>query len=48
MEQKKCAPSKKFSEDSCFTYDILQKIAKKYNEKFNGNIDLKLPKSKLV
>jgi hypothetical protein len=48
MEQKKCAPSKKFSDGSCFTYDILQSIAKKYNEKYNDNINLKLPKSELV
>jgi len=47
---KKCAPSKKYTDGSCFTLDALHDIARKYNEKNKQNkIDYKsLSKKKLV
>ncbi len=36
----KCAPSKKFSEGSCFTYDNLKKIALEYNNNHTDKIHL--------
>ncbi len=44
----KCAPSKKYSDGSCFTIDSLKKIASNYNKKNANKIDLNLDKSKLV
>lgn len=44
----KCAPSKKYDNGSCFTYEALIKIAKKYNEKNKDKIDISLPKEELV
>jgi hypothetical protein len=36
----KCAPSKKFTEGSCFTYDNLKKIADEYNNNHTDKIQL--------
>lgn len=44
----KCAPSKKYSDGSCFTEDSLKKIASNYNKKNSNKIDLNLPKAELV
>jgi len=44
----KCAPSKKFSDGSCFTLDALVKIAQNYNKKNTDKIDLTLSKNDLV
>ena len=45
---KKCAPSKKYTDGSCFTHDALIKIATKYNEKNKDKIDIILSKEELV
>lgn len=45
---KRCAPSKKYTDGSCFSYESLIKIAKKYNEKYNDKIDVSLSKDQLV
>lgn len=45
---KRCAPSKKYTDGSCFSYESLIKIAKKYNEKYNDKIDVSLNKDQLV
>ena len=45
---KKCAPSKKFSDGSCFTYDALKKIAENYNKKNSDKINLSLKKDSFV
>ena len=37
---KKCAPSKKYQDGSCFTFDSLKKIANAYNAKSNISIEL--------
>jgi hypothetical protein len=45
----KCAPSKKYTDGSCFTIDVLKKIALNYNNKNTKNkIDLNLTKPELV
>jgi hypothetical protein len=45
----KCAPSKKYIDGSCFTIDVLKKIAQNYNNKNNNNkINLNLSKAELV
>jgi len=45
----KCAPSKKYTDGSCFTKDSLQKIADSFNKRNNNNkIPTSLPKDKLV
>ena len=45
----KCAPSKKYTEGSCFTIDVLKKIAQNYNNKNKNNkINLNLTKAGLV
>jgi hypothetical protein len=44
----KCAPSKKYSNGSCFSLDTLIKIAKNYNTKNKDKIDINLPKQELV
>ena len=43
-----CAPNKVFEENSCFSIEDLQQIAKEYNEEYQTNIDLSLPKKLLV
>ncbi len=44
----KCAPSKNYSDGSCFTLDSLKKIATNYNKKNSNKIDINLPKAQLV
>jgi hypothetical protein len=44
----KCAPSKKYSDGSCFTFESLKKIASNYNKKNANKINLNLSKSELV
>jgi hypothetical protein len=44
----KCAPSKKYTNGSCFTLDSLKKIADSYNKRNKQSIDTTLPKEKLV
>jgi hypothetical protein len=44
----KCAPSKKYTNGSCFTLDSLKKIADSYNQRNDNKIDLNLSKDKLV
>lgn len=44
----KCAPSKKYTNGSCFTIDALQKIAQSYNQRSSDKIDVTLSKEKLV
>ena len=44
----KCAPGKKYVDGSCFSLDVLKKIATKYNEKNSNKIDLNLGKTELV
>jgi hypothetical protein len=44
----KCAPSKDYSDGSCFTLDSLKKIATNYNNKNSNKIDLNLSKAQLV
>jgi hypothetical protein len=44
----KCAPSKKYTDGSCFTIDILKKITINYNKKNKNKINLNLTKEKLV
>jgi hypothetical protein len=48
INDNKCAPSKKYINGSCFSYDSLKKIAYKYNINNNDNININLPKTKLV
>jgi hypothetical protein len=44
----KCAPSKKFSDGSCYTLESLKLIASKYNEKSKNKIDITDDKQELV
>jgi hypothetical protein len=44
----KCAPSKKYTNGSCFTIDSLKQIAQNFNKINSNKIDIKLPKEKLV
>jgi hypothetical protein len=44
----KCAPSKKYSDGSCFNLESLKKIATNYNKKNSNKIDINLSKSELV
>lgn len=44
----KCAPSKKYSDGSCFTLDSLKKIALNYNKKNTNKIDVNMSKAQLV
>ena len=44
----KCAPSKKYSDGSCFTIESLKKIASNYNKKNSNKINLNLSKAELV
>jgi hypothetical protein len=46
--KEKCAPDKKFNDDSCFTLESLQLIAKKYNEINNNKINITNNKKELV
>lgn len=45
---KKCAPSKKFKDKSCFSHTSLKKIADSYNKRYKTNISLDLSKKELV
>jgi hypothetical protein len=47
-DDKKCAPSKKYTDGSCFSNESLIKIANKYNEKNTDKIDITLSKKELV
>ena len=48
-KEKRCAPSKKYSEGSCFTFDNLKDIAKQINNKFTSvNINLNQTKKELL
>ena len=42
----KCAPSKKFTDGSCFTFDNLKTIADEYNKKHSDKINLNNMKKK--
>ena len=44
----KCAPTKKYQDGSCFTYESLKKIAESYNTRNNDKIDTSLNKEALV
>lgn len=44
----KCAPSKKYSDGSCFPIETLKKIGENYNKKNNNKINLNLSKGELV
>ena len=46
----KCAPSKKYTDGSCFTYKSLQQIATNYNnrQRIKNKIDINLSKDELV
>jgi hypothetical protein len=44
----KCAPSKKYTDGSCFTLESLKKIAESYNKRNPKKISLELSKEKLV
>jgi hypothetical protein len=44
----KCAPSKKFTNGSCFSVETLKKIAQNYNNKNKNKIDINLSKEELV
>lgn len=44
----KCAPTKKYTDGSCFTIEQLKNIAKSYNERNSEKIDLSLDKKQLV
>lgn len=51
MSDTKCAPSKKYKDGSCFTYDILQKMVIQYNKKIKNpseHLDYNEPKPVLV
>ena len=47
-QDKKCAPSKKYLNGSCFSLDILKKIANNYNNKNSNKINLNSSKLELV
>jgi len=44
----KCAPSKKFSDGSCYTLESLKLIASKYNERSENKININSDKKQLV
>ncbi len=44
----KCAPSKNYSDSSCFSHEALKKIADNYNNKNDDKINLNISKSELV
>lgn len=44
----KCAPSKKFTEGSCFTFTNLFKIAEEYNKNNSDKINLNNMKKKKI
>ena len=44
----KCAPSKKYTDGSCFTLESLQRIAKAYNNKYGNKIKITDNKKELV
>jgi hypothetical protein len=48
IEQKKCAPGKKYEDGSCFTLEALKEIADNYNKKNKDKIDTDLDKTGLV
>jgi len=47
-DDKKCAPSKKYTDGSCFTIDSLKKIAEHYNTKYGNKIKITDDKKELV
>lgn len=48
IQDMKCAPSKKYTNGSCFEFDSLKKIAENFNKRSDDKIDLTLSKEKLV
>lgn len=48
QQSMKCAPSKKYTDGSCFTINSLKQIAENFNQRNSDKIDVKLPKDKLV
>jgi hypothetical protein len=48
INDKKCAPSKKYLNGSCFTLNNLKIIAQKYNEKNDDKININASKEELV
>jgi hypothetical protein len=48
MSDTKCAPSKKYTDGSCFSEETLKKIANNYNKLNSDKININLPKKKLV
>lgn len=44
----KCAPSKKYTDGSCFSIDSLKKIAENYNKRSSNKININQPKEKIV
>ena len=48
INDSKCAPGVKYENGSCLSEANLKYIAKKYNEKYNENIDINLSKKELV
>lgn len=48
-EEKKCAPSKRYKDGSCFSDMSLKKIVESYNKRNNSKrIDINLPRAKLI
>ena len=45
---KQCAPSKKYNQNSCFTYSAVKKICKRYNQFYNDKINIEKPKDELI
>lgn len=48
IPEKKCSPSKKYENGSCFTLESLKKIAENYNKSNNDKINLNSSKEELV
>ena len=48
MENKKCAPSKKYTNDSCFSIESLKIIGDKYNKTHEDKININNSKEELV
>jgi hypothetical protein len=48
INDKKCAPGRKYENGSCFSHEALKKIANAYNNKFFDKIDINLDKPELI